>query len=157
MTLALLHSCVLGLAVATSTGAVPSAGVHGPTPIQLTPKVVTIDGVEGVFLPTVQMQRVEERLDKLQKTEDLVAAQDLVISTSERQERAQLRLSNDNASLAVQEKARADELDKLATEQAQKLKDADSLSHSPVVWTIVGALTTGIIIYLVRGVAVGAN
>jgi len=115
-------------------------------PLRLTPKVLVDEDIEGVWLPTHQMQLLEDRLEHdeqlNQKLESVVEAEDKVVALQKTQITVTATLAADNAKLAAKQAERANALE-------QKLQELDSFWRSPVLWLAIGALSTAVVVRLV--------
>lgn len=125
-------------------------------PLQLTPKAVTIEGKEGVWFPKKQAEKllwiIEKRLPATEKglvvaQEELIAAQRNLIVTSSATIDAQSRL-------ILEERARANSAFKLEEQRRIELNDEkaknDSFFRQPTVWLTIGAITAGVVVFLVK-------
>lgn len=120
--------------------------------LTLTPKVVVVDGQEGVWLPTQQMTLVLSKLDELEKTKDLSRAQDLVIE-KHRMRAATASVAIENLEQTKREQqAKIGDLTALAEKQADEIDNAHAWWNSNVLWLSIGAVGTALI-----GILAGAN
>lgn len=129
-----------------------SSRAYGAEPLQLTPKIIVVEGKKGLWFPEEQSARILERLELAGKQELLIDAQEKLIR---KQEEAiltatttidlQLHLQAETSSYAADLITLVNTTARQRDEAVEKL---DAWYRSPGLWYSTGIVTT-----LVAGVA----
>lgn len=120
------------------------------TGLLVAPKSVVVEGADGIWIPTAQAECLAKRAEQAVKLEALMQAQNDLIT----RQRAQIATSSTALTTArnliESQRLRGEDLHALADKQAKALDEANSIWRAPALWTIVGAVATGVIVFLVK-------
>ena len=112
----------------------------------LTPKKVQVEGKDGVWLPADQMEKVLTEVEKSQKRQALIDAQNLLIDSQKKQ------ISTSSATIALQDKLIKEETkraDDFAKVDEKLTSEEHSFLHSEGFWYGFGAFSAGLMFFLI--------